>query len=384
MSRLPTLAEIRKSKVYNEEVLKRATAHIIQQEADRVVAEITGVRFNGLDDKAYSDATQVIAEGRAIAEKGIHYIVDGMIPDYGMLGMLVAYAKVGKTTMGHSLGACIANGTPFCDRKVQQRRVLIIASEDPPEYTAWVARHLKVEPDMMTFYRSPVLLDDRGLDDLSNAVVKGKYGILLMSSWQAVIRGLIKDENDNAGAVQVIEKVKIATRDCAIPWLIDAHSGRGEDQSDDADPIRALRGASSAAGSADFMLSLRYADGPFDPKRRLSGKGRFVMFESQTIVYDENNGAFESLGTTKNVAVEQVWDMIISTGAITSNPQSANKIGVAAGIGSKGRISGNDMRLVKQALRSRKEVMRTSSELHGKMIELFHIGQAAEVTPTLL
>jgi hypothetical protein len=70
-----------------------------------------------------------------------------------------------------------------------------------------------------------------------------------------VIRGLLKDENDNLGAVCIVENVKAAARQSGVPWLIDAHSGKGEDQSDDADPSKALRVASSAAGAADYTLS---------------------------------------------------------------------------------------------------------------------------------
>ena len=43
------------------------------------------------------------------------------------------------------------------------------------------------------------------------------------------MRGLIRDENDNAGAVRVVEDVKAAARASGVPWLIDAHSGKGED-----------------------------------------------------------------------------------------------------------------------------------------------------------
>ena len=46
------------------------------------------------------DAVDVIGEGQQIAAEGIRYMVDGIIPAYGMFGMFVAKAKVGKTTFG--------------------------------------------------------------------------------------------------------------------------------------------------------------------------------------------------------------------------------------------------------------------------------------------
>src|SRR5699024_6510189 len=108
-----------------------------------------------------------------------------------------------------------------------------------------------VTPGVLTFYRRSLVLDAATLARIVHTVQTGGYGLVLISSWQAVVRGLIKDENDNAGAVAVVEAVKAAARTTGVPWLIDAHSGKGEDQGDEADPSRAMRGASAAAGAAD-------------------------------------------------------------------------------------------------------------------------------------
>ena len=111
-----------------------------------------------------------------------------------------------------------------------------------------------------------------------------------------------------------------------MPWLIDAHSGKGEDQADDADPSKALRGASAAAGAADFTLSLRYANGPFGTQRRLSGNGRFVKFALITIDYDQITGGYRALGATSSAATELTWHHLVETGAITTTWQTASQI----------------------------------------------------------
>jgi hypothetical protein len=46
-----------------------------------------------LDATALTDAVDVIAEGQQIAKDGIRYRVPGLIPNYGMLGMSVAYRE---------------------------------------------------------------------------------------------------------------------------------------------------------------------------------------------------------------------------------------------------------------------------------------------------
>ena len=98
----------------------------------------------GYPDDELEDAVDVAQQGRDIAAAGVPYVWDGIIPAYGMLGFLVAFAKVGKTTLGQAIAAHIASGCSFLDRPTTAARVLDLAAEDPPEYTAYLARHLDV------------------------------------------------------------------------------------------------------------------------------------------------------------------------------------------------------------------------------------------------
>jgi hypothetical protein len=182
-----------------------------------------------------------------------------------------------------------------------------------------------------------------------------------------VVRGLIRDENDNSGAVVVVERVKVATRITKIPWLIDAHSGRGEDQDNDADPVRALRGASAAAGAADYILSLRYADGAFGNRRRLSGRGRFVTLAPQTISYDPETGCYEDLGSVKGAMGETTWRLISETGALTAEWRPAQAIAQAAGILSpNGKVTHRERRRVAEALQQRSGVATSDNGQTGR------------------
>jgi hypothetical protein len=104
----------------------------------------TAASRNGLDPSFLTDGADVAREGQEIAARGIPYLVDGIVPAYGMLGFLIAFAKVGKTTFGQFLAAAVALGLDVLGRATKQARVLIIAAEDPSEYTAYTARHLTV------------------------------------------------------------------------------------------------------------------------------------------------------------------------------------------------------------------------------------------------
>lgn len=325
----------------------------------------------GLDPAFLADAVDVIGEGRQIAAEGIRYTADGIIPGYGMLGMLVAYAKVGKTTLGQALAAAVAMGLLFLGRATVRARVLVIAAEDPPEYTAYLARGLTVDAGWLTFYRAPVLLNPEGLRAIGQTIVDGGYGLVLIASWQAVVRGLVKDENDNAGAVLVVETVKAFTRQTGVPWLIDAHSGKGEDQADDADPSKAMRGASGAAGAADYTLSLRYTNGAFGTQRRFSGKGRFVNFPPLTIDMDPNTGSYAVIGATKDAASDTTWRLIQDTGALDATPRSVTDIARAIGLLKSDRLSGAVRRQVTAALRNRPGVLLSQESRRGQTVTLY-------------
>ena len=294
---------------------------------------------DGFTDDELADAVAVAQQGREIEATGVPYVVDGIVPAFGMLGFLVAFAKVGKTTFGQALAAHVAMGRRFLDRATDARRVLILAAEDPPEYTALIARHLEVAPGRMTFRRASLALDLKTLDRIIATIRAGGYGFVLIASWQAVIRGLLREENDNLGHVNVVEDVKAAARVSGVPWLIDAHSGKGEDQRDDADPTAAMRGASGAAGAADYALSLRYGNGTFGTLRRLSGKGRFVSLAPITMDFDAATSTYTATGSTKDTTTETTWRLICEMGALDATPKSATELGHAAGlipVGGKG------------------------------------------------
>jgi hypothetical protein len=303
------------------------------------------------------DAVDVAAEGMALEAQGVPYLVDGILPALGMLGFLVAFAKVGKTTFGQALAAHVATGADFLARATRAARVLILAAEDPAEYTAFLARRLQVPSRVLMFRRRPLILTSDALDQICATVRHEGFGLVLIASWQAVVRGLIENENDNAGAVQIVERVKVAARASGVPWLIDAHSGKGEDQDDDADPSKAMRGASAAAGAADYTLSLRYGNGTFGTERRLSGKGRFVSFAPIVMDFDPMTGTYTVKGSTKDVIRESTWRLIDESGALDAEPRGIAEIARRMGLVTDGeRITGTHRRQILTALQGRQDV----------------------------
>ncbi len=223
----------------------------------------------------------------------------------------------------------------------------------------------------MVFRRKPLLLAGVDLQRICATVQRHGFGLVLISSWQSVIRGLVRDENDNAAAVQIVENVKAAARQTGVPWLIDAHAGKGEDQSDDADPSKAMRGASAAAGAADYMLSLRYANGTFSTQRRLSGIGRFVKFPPLTLDFDPATSTYRVLGSPKDVLRESTWRLITEIGAINGTPRSANDIARLIFPDATAKVSGAHRKRVTAALLGREDVGIVHELRRGQKTALF-------------
>jgi hypothetical protein len=312
----------------------------------------------GFDAARVVPASVLVEEGRRLQREGVPYVVDGLVPDFGVAGFLVGYAKVGKSTVGVSLAGAVARGAAFLGRATRLKRVLALHVEDPREYTAWLmARTLNGEENLMV-YPAPLVLSEESLSALERFIPQAGVGLVYVASFLAAVRGLVRDENDNAGMSAVVESIKQCARRARVPFLVEAHAGRGEDQAADADPVRALRGASAAAAAADFVLSLkRDGRGGFGTRRVLSGAGRFVSVPPLAFDYDAPTGALHYLGERDgSAAVETDWRLIQETGALGNEWRSVSAIARAAGLSEK---AGSRAR-VRRALQGRAGVAEQS------------------------
>ncbi len=316
-------------------------------------------RFVGFDHEAVVSLDTLKAEGRAIREAGVPYVIDGVIPRLGLVGFFVAGAKVGKTTTGLKAIKAISGTAPeFLGLAVQHTSVLMLALEDPREYLAVLVDETFDGGERATFYPHPLQLDEETLDQLAAYVMAEQYGLIYVATFLNAVRGLVDDENDNAGMVRVVNTLKVFARRVGVPLLLEAHAGKGEDLSEDADPVKALRGASAAAAEADFLLSLRRAKGGFATQRRLSGLGRFVRFSPITFDLNPANGELTVLDSgDAQAAAETDWRLICETGALTSEPLSAGAIARAAGMIPADKTVTKPVRIrVERALRNRSGV----------------------------
>jgi len=102
---------------------------------------------------------------------------------------------------------------------------------------------------------------------------------------------------------------------------------------------------------------LRYVGGPWDTQRKLAGKGRFVDFEPLVINFDRATSDYTVVGSSKANMAEADWQRIVSTGALTDEPQAIQRIAIRAGlVGVDGKPTGSHRARVKRALAGRSEI----------------------------
>jgi hypothetical protein len=139
-----------------------------------------------------------------------------------------------------------------------------------------------------------------------------------------------------------------------------------------------MRGASSAAGAADYTLSLRYANGTFGTRRKLSGRGRFVNVAPILMDYDDTTGQYTALAEDKDPIADTTWRLICEMGALTTEPRSVASIASAAGlVDADGRPTKTHKRQVSRALANRDGVFRSEKPARGG--KAWHYQLATEV-----
>jgi hypothetical protein len=272
----------------------------------------------------------LLDRGRTLRRLGVPYVVQKLIPEYGGVGFYVAKAKVGKTTLGLYLMRCIARGSEFLGLAVTRRKVLMLALEDHRDYLAWLvagAGFTEEDLEQIKFYPSTLVLNDATLADLDRYIRDGGFEFVYIATFMHGVRGLVDDENDNAGQVAVVASLKNFARGLEVPVFIEAHAGKGEDQSEEADPAAALRGASAGAGEADYVLNLRRTRGRNSTTRVLTGIGRFVNLQPTYFDLDPETG----IATLVSDEDTRDADFEVVFAALSDEKQSAQELARAVG-----------------------------------------------------
>jgi hypothetical protein len=198
----------------------------------------------------------------------IPYILEGYIPK-GILALLIAYMKTGKSTLVYRMMVCIAQGIPFLSRQTEQGGVLVLAVE---EHQRDIERRLRrfgmTQTDPIYVHIGPVRDKSEIFTELKNYIVEKKIVLMVVDSlsrfWQ------VQDENNNMEVIREVSPLLEIARETNAAVLLVHHERKsgGEDG-------RNIRGGSALFGLVDQAIFLERRPGEASNKRILKTLGRY-------------------------------------------------------------------------------------------------------------
>jgi len=201
------------------------------------------------------------------------WIVTEMLPR-GTMAILAGQAGAGKSFLSYTLAYCAALGVPFLGFPTKETRVLYFDEEngepDFLQYNQWVWQALG-RPEVSALDRT-LRLEHHSLvsgwkQAMWDAIRDHRPGLVVIDTCTPAFQ--LKDENDNAEAVQVLNILRDirAKIDPLMSFLLLKH----ERHRDDAMRERTIRGAKSWLGACDQVI---YHVIPRGGRRRKDGLRR--------------------------------------------------------------------------------------------------------------
>lgn len=195
---------------------------------------------------------------------------------YGAVTLLVAPAKIGKTTWLMDLLAAQRHGVPFLGEIIPKVRVLYVTEQSPQVFKVQ-AVEAGIADDMNILFTARYRMLGRPWADICNLLldIVQRYGVrlVILDTWTGLAGFKAEEENDSAEARMRLELLgPITALGTAI--VIAAHQGHGQRAKT---PISACRGASGLGDGVDQAIWFqKITSGKYDTRRSLWAEGRYL------------------------------------------------------------------------------------------------------------
>jgi hypothetical protein len=224
----------------------------------------------------------------------ISYVWDDYLAT-GILALLCAFMKCGKTTFAYRMGISIAQGREFLGRKTAKGGVLVLAVEEHKRDIQNRCRRFGLkETDPFhvhvdhTFKNTP-----ENIEAVKQFIVQNQIILLIIDSLSMFWN--VQNENDNAEVIREMTPllgIARTTNATVMPIHHERKSG-GEDG-------RSIRGGGSLFGIVDQALFLERQPGEVSNRRILKTLGRYDSPPELIIELHEND--YHSLGTPEELS----------------------------------------------------------------------------------
>jgi len=236
--------------------------------------------------------------------EGIEWLSCPVLPT-GVLALLVAYPKVGKTTFAYDLALAVSRGEPFLGFPTKQGVVLILVAEEKQDHALQRLRDYGLTKDDPVWVAGPSLHPSTPLyRELRQFIKENGVALVLIDSLTPF--ALLEDENDNSEVQRFMNPpLEIAHDTNAVILLIHHERKSGGEGG------RNIRGGGAFLANADVALNLHTVQGS-STARRLEVLGRFQGYVPGDLRLEFKDGRYTSLGSEKDQATEAKKETLLS------------------------------------------------------------------------
>ena len=259
--------------------------------------------------------------------EAISWLVHGLLPR-GVLALLVAYPKVGKSTLVYQLAVAVAQGKPFLGRQTSQGGVLIVVAEEMKEDAIRRLCHLGMneQTDRIWLWTEGVKEAPKEREDIRQFVGENKIGLVIIDTFASYL--MIADETDNS-VVTLRMKPYVDLAHSTGTAILFVHHERKRSNAPGEDDTRAIRGGGAILGLADIALQLQ-RDGNGN-KRRLKIVGRYQDIpHALSLSYQDDE--YVCLGTPEEHARAVQEDKILAALGTTTPGCTVDEVAATVGM----------------------------------------------------
>ncbi len=202
----------------------------------------------------------------------VSWLWDSILP-VASLSALVAFMKVGKSTMVFDLARAVSRGEPYLGFAKRQSGVVILSVEEHPVLMkARLERYGVTDKDPIWITGHPSLwrhsVDDRLYTELREVIDKNNIGLVIIDSLSKF--AMFTDENDNAEVTRFLARPMELIRETGATILFLHHEPKAGGLGG-----RNVRGGGGILAALDVCLSLQQTETGNKTDRHLDILGRY-------------------------------------------------------------------------------------------------------------
>lgn len=241
---------------------------------------------------------------RRLGRRRIQWLWEPYLPQ-GTLALLVAYMKVGKSTLAFELAAAVEGGRPFLGTSTRRGAVLILAVEESARDIGRRLDRLGTRGRGRIFVHAGLLDASReNLEAIGRFVTENRIRLVILDTLSTFWD--LEDENNNAAVVRAVKPLLQLARDTEAVVLLLHHERKAGGEGG-----RSIRGGGALFGLVDQALLLEGVKGGRTNQRVLRSLGRYDETPPELVI-EYVDGRYRAVGTPLEAGREAVAARVLA------------------------------------------------------------------------